>query len=65
MRIKELAQSQEDAPVEELADDLHDLLNLLGRQRRWGELLLRRLYSEPCCLEPRWVRNSVLSPSPQ
>jgi hypothetical protein len=34
MRLRELAQSQEDVPVEELADDLHNLLNLLGGRRR-------------------------------
>jgi hypothetical protein len=34
MRLRELAQSQEDVPVEELADDLRNLLNLLSSRRR-------------------------------
>jgi hypothetical protein len=34
MRLRELARSQEDVPVAELADDLQELLGLLGGRRR-------------------------------
>ena len=33
-RLRELARSQEDVPIEELTDDLNELLDLLGGRRR-------------------------------